>query len=609
MDWHSRFEMRHCLHGDSDRSPHNKGRWWTARPFKSWFRSSSYKILNSCINVMFQQFFQSIKKSHSSASKTSPKSALKGKSGAAKKQSSRVSLDPDLGEIPADYVSKRKCSESSTEISTSTMSSEATLTVRSYDVLSPDNVSALQLGSRTSFRDTKSSSRRGSVQYVNEDQMSENVSVHQLRRRTSFRDTKSSSRRGSIQYGNEDLIPPSMLSLASTAVPIAIQPHSVTLGKSAKRALSVRSKHSLKSVPSLASLNSELWSSSSSESESESDQDQSDVDSEAPVAQSFPELLFSRRVSLKTEQLDTFTSRSMEFQPESSSLNPSRTPATSSRQTQNSLASYRRIQALKMNYESSKATQVLGLQPNARPTTSHHSCRPQFSANELENYLNEFITKERTRSRSNVMTAKEIKQARENANVVETSTIYVKNERQKTLYSPTGLPEATTGKVNQYHILNEIGSGSFGRVHLCRHGKTGQYYACKVISKSRLQKKLRWMSLMPNADGKFDITDKIKREIAVLKKLSRHPNINFMVEVLDDAKEDNIYMSKFPLFSNLPLIFMQQFSSCVNTAPSWSSKWEKQWHLTTRQWLNLFWETFCWAWSTVRLIWGLQPIF
>ncbi|RKO97429.1 hypothetical protein CXG81DRAFT_701, partial [Caulochytrium protostelioides] len=121
--------------------------------------------------------------------------------------------------------------------------------------------------------------------------------------------------------------------------------------------------------------------------------------------------------------------------------------------------------------------------------------------------------------------------------VIETSTIYAKTDLPSQLMSPHGEPEACQGKVNQYHILKNIGTGAFGRVSLCRSGTNSRYYACKIISKSRLRRKFRW-----SANGSQDHLKIVKREIAILKKLSLHPNINALVEVLDDAKEDLLYM-------------------------------------------------------------------
>ncbi|KAI8851477.1 kinase-like domain-containing protein [Chytridium lagenaria] len=108
--------------------------------------------------------------------------------------------------------------------------------------------------------------------------------------------------------------------------------------------------------------------------------------------------------------------------------------------------------------------------------------------------------------------------------VVETTTIYDKHEQPTRVVSPHGQPEDSQGKVNQYLILRDIGRGSFGRV---------TYFACKIISKSRLKRQFRFSN---------DHLSSVKKEIAILKKLSRHPNINALVEVLSDDNEDNLYM-------------------------------------------------------------------
>lgn len=149
--------------------------------------------------------------------------------------------------------------------------------------------------------------------------------------------------------------------------------------------------------------------------------------------------------------------------------------------------------------------------------------------------------------------------------VKETFVIYDKQEGPHTLVYPTGAAEHIAGKVNQYFILREIGCGGFGKVLLCQHEENQRFYACKIISKSRIRKKERFApSARPgqssnsgnntmgpiigsggggSASGLDNGLLSIKREIAIFKKIS-HPNINALVEVLDDVKDDNLYMSK-----------------------------------------------------------------
>ncbi|KAI8827101.1 kinase-like domain-containing protein [Fimicolochytrium jonesii] len=155
--------------------------------------------------------------------------------------------------------------------------------------------------------------------------------------------------------------------------------------------------------------------------------------------------------------------------------------------------------------------------------------------------------------------------------IIETSTIYAMHEGSHTLVNPLGGgAEECQGKVNQYQIIKDIGSGAYGRVVLCRNEQDSRYYACKIISKSRLRKKFRWSQSLPvrggsagSGSGSSGINDhlgSIKREVAILKKLSKHPNINALVEVLDDGKEDNLYMI-FELCEYGPIMKLQMRQS------------------------------------------------
>lgn len=82
--------------------------------------------------------------------------------------------------------------------------------------------------------------------------------------------------------------------------------------------------------------------------------------------------------------------------------------------------------------------------------------------------------------------------------------------------------------VNNYILLDTLGSGSYGEVRLCKERVSDKLYAIKIISKEFLKKK---------KNGKTSETyfEDIKREIAIMKKLL-HPNILRLYEVLDDPK-------------------------------------------------------------------------
>ncbi|KAF8473514.1 kinase-like domain-containing protein [Kalaharituber pfeilii] len=118
-------------------------------------------------------------------------------------------------------------------------------------------------------------------------------------------------------------------------------------------------------------------------------------------------------------------------------------------------------------------------------------------------------------------------------------------------------------RLNQYTIKQEIGRGSFGAVHLAVD-QTGQTYAIKEFSKSRLRKRSQSNILRRPHMARSRLTyplvthrrsasqvheDEsngkplylIREEIAIMKKLD-HENIIKLYEVLDDPDGDSLYM-------------------------------------------------------------------
>jgi Protein kinase domain len=129
--------------------------------------------------------------------------------------------------------------------------------------------------------------------------------------------------------------------------------------------------------------------------------------------------------------------------------------------------------------------------------------------------------------------------------IVETSYIYAKKHNHARIININGDLEQVQGKVNQYYLLRDIASGSFGKVVLARDEETFEYYACKTISKNRLRKKFRFSA---KSQQKADeVMAEIKREVAILKQIPRHPNIVNLLEVLDDSTEDELYLCNFTL--------------------------------------------------------------
>ncbi|KAJ6446370.1 CMKK2 protein [Purpureocillium lavendulum] len=125
----------------------------------------------------------------------------------------------------------------------------------------------------------------------------------------------------------------------------------------------------------------------------------------------------------------------------------------------------------------------------------------------------------------------------------------------------------TYHRINQYVIMEEIGRGSYGSVHLATD-HFGKEFAVKEFSKTRLRRRAQSHLLRqgpygtprelrpgpcggsrpqtPQLSGlraseSKDALFLIREEIAIMKKLD-HPNLVQLIEVLDDPEEDSLYM-------------------------------------------------------------------
>ncbi|XP_072033965.1 calcium/calmodulin-dependent protein kinase kinase 2-like isoform X2 [Amphiura filiformis] len=101
-------------------------------------------------------------------------------------------------------------------------------------------------------------------------------------------------------------------------------------------------------------------------------------------------------------------------------------------------------------------------------------------------------------------------------------------------------------QLNQYHLKDEIGKGSYGVVKLAYNEEDDVHYAMKILSKKKLIRRGGFAKRPPPRGGKPSKApktplDRVYQEIAILKKLD-HPNIVNLVEVLDDVTEDHLYM-------------------------------------------------------------------
>merc|ERR1712194_478417 len=98
---------------------------------------------------------------------------------------------------------------------------------------------------------------------------------------------------------------------------------------------------------------------------------------------------------------------------------------------------------------------------------------------------------------------------------------------------PSKAPPATTGNwltnrycVNDYIVLSQIGKGAHAEVRLCKHKKSNELFAVKIMNRKLLQSKS---------------TVDIQKEVKIMKKL-RHPNILRLYEVIDDPKVNKVFL-------------------------------------------------------------------
>ena len=87
--------------------------------------------------------------------------------------------------------------------------------------------------------------------------------------------------------------------------------------------------------------------------------------------------------------------------------------------------------------------------------------------------------------------------------------------------------------INQYELLDKLGSGNHGTVKLARDLITDTLCAVKIVR--RFSKKLR-------LGRSGDPNDMIKKEVAILKK-ARHPNVVSLLEVIDDDEWGKVYLA------------------------------------------------------------------
>ncbi|XP_022972167.1 calcium-dependent protein kinase 24 [Cucurbita maxima] len=72
----------------------------------------------------------------------------------------------------------------------------------------------------------------------------------------------------------------------------------------------------------------------------------------------------------------------------------------------------------------------------------------------------------------------------------------------------------------KYRFGKELGRGEFGITHQCFQIETGETFACKTISKSKLRSEIN--------------VEDVRREVAIMRSLPKHPNIVTFKEAFED---------------------------------------------------------------------------
>lgn len=86
--------------------------------------------------------------------------------------------------------------------------------------------------------------------------------------------------------------------------------------------------------------------------------------------------------------------------------------------------------------------------------------------------------------------------------------------------------------INDYELIEKLGSGQHGTVKLGKNLQTGDLIAVKIVR--RFSKKVR-------LGRTGDPSDMIKKEVAILKK-ARHGNVVSLLEVIDDDEFEKVYL-------------------------------------------------------------------
>lgn len=96
--------------------------------------------------------------------------------------------------------------------------------------------------------------------------------------------------------------------------------------------------------------------------------------------------------------------------------------------------------------------------------------------------------------------------------------------------------------VNDYRIIRMLGKGSFAEVKLVQHVTSEKRFAMKCMKRGRLRRMRRSGSLRKSdMMGETELDAELMTEVKIMK-LMEHPHIVDLHEVIDDTKNDRLYL-------------------------------------------------------------------
>lgn len=128
-------------------------------------------------------------------------------------------------------------------------------------------------------------------------------------------------------------------------------------------------------------------------------------------------------------------------------------------------------------------------------------------------------------------------------------------------------------QLNQYHLRDAIGAGSYGIVRLAHNQEDNVDYAMKILNKKKIRRRsgmfirdrLAPRRKLSGSAPPADPMQRVYREIATLRKLD-HPNVVRLIEVLDDPVDENLCLV-FELMHRGPVLEVPTENPlCVTTA-------------------------------------------